>query len=840
MNDQIEKQHIYAELINKSGKQRMLSQKTALMTLRISNNSDKGLIEKRNDLIQIMETDHEFIISNLTSDDIEKVYFSSPHDLNKEVVNYLNLLKNSYVDDNTYIQSVFYASSNLLLKLDFAVNAFQEESEYVTNKLQKRGRFVLIGSLLTLSIEYFIIFLPIFKRNKRNKQRLKELNHELTFLMKNNPDGMLMLSMNGDVKMFSQMTNEMLGYTEEELSQLTIFDLDSHLTKEQIADKFTSFSVDDVSIFETKLRCKNGSIFDALISARIIRLNKGEFVYCSMTDVSELNKIKFYRDIDTLKLKIAAQSANMGIWQWNPKNGQIYCDEQMHKIFCADRTDSSKDVYFWLNKITEKYRTNIINEVKNIVRSKTAFQSNFAITICNGEQRIIQSSATPLFNKNGDIETIVGTNLDITDRQNHLSKINELNRQLEQVQEIIELGYWKLNHQSQEMFWSEKIYSFFEVDKDEYTPSYLGSLDFIHPDDREMVKNAQNYSDEPQNKLNSITFRLVMPDGRIKYIHEMAQTFYDPNTSALQTIGALQDITARRVSEIENERYLELIDQNILSTTMSIDGTITNVSQAFSQLCGYSKNELIGHKRDITLHPNLSTSERQSFWKILNTKDVWQGESKNMTKTEQAFWLTSVFSPIYDDFNRIVGYSEISQDITDRKLAEELSITDQLTGINNRLHLEKVLETEIEGMHNKHSKHSLLIIDLDHFKSINDTYGHLVGDEVLKHFSHVLAENTRKTDCVGRWGGEEFLVICPNTDLNSAMILAEKLRSQVEKSQFPTVDKVTCCIGVADFRRGDNNKEQALALADKALYAAKEQGRNKVVSYGSWLKTVEA
>lgn len=107
------------------------------MTLRISNNSDKGLIEKRNDLIQIMETDHEFIISNLTSDDIEKVYFSSPHDLNKEVVNYLNLLKNSYVDDNTYIQSVFYASSNLLLKLDFAVNAFQEESEYVTNKLQK-------------------------------------------------------------------------------------------------------------------------------------------------------------------------------------------------------------------------------------------------------------------------------------------------------------------------------------------------------------------------------------------------------------------------------------------------------------------------------------------------------------------------------------------------------------------------------------------------------------------------------------------------------------------------------------------------------------------------------
>ncbi|WP_405055128.1 PAS domain-containing protein, partial [Vibrio sp. B1FLJ16] len=77
------------------------------------------------------------------------------------------------------------------------------------------------------------------------------------------------------------------------------------------------------------------------------------------------------------------------------------------------------------------------------------------------------------------------------------------------------------------MFWSEKIYSFFEVDKDEYTPSYLGSLDFIHPDDREMVKNAQNYSDEPQNKLNSITFRLVMPDGRIKYIHEMAQTFYD-------------------------------------------------------------------------------------------------------------------------------------------------------------------------------------------------------------------------------------------------------------------------------------------------------------------------
>ncbi|WP_211907305.1 sensor domain-containing diguanylate cyclase [Vibrio sp. B1FLJ16] len=840
MNDQIEKQRIYAELINISGKQRMLSQKLALMTARVDNTNEQGLIEYRNNLIHNMESDHDFIISNLPSEHIEEIYFSSPYDLNEHVVNYLNLLKKSSVDDDTYIQSVFYSASKLLLKLDFAVNAFQEESEYVTNKLQKRGQFVLIGSLLTLSIEYFLIFLPIFKRNKRNEQQLSELNDELQFLIKNNPDGMIMLSMDGGIKMFSQMANEMLGYAEEELSQLTLFDLDCHLSKEQIKTNISSLSMDEVSIFETKLTCKDGSVFDALISARIITLNGEEFIYSSTRNVTELNKIKHERDIDTLKLKIAAQSANMGFWQWNPYTREASCDEQMHEIFEVDHSDSSNNSFFWVNKISDKHRENVINDVRNIVESKTAFQSNFILSAPNGEQKIIQYSATPLFNENGEIETIVGTNLDITERQNHLSKINELNKQLEQVQEIIELGYWKLNHQSQEMFWSEKIYSFFEVDKDEYTPSYLGSLDFIHPDDREMVKNAQNYSDEPQNKLNSITFRLVMPDGRIKYIHEMAQTFYDTNTSALQTIGALQDITARRVSEIENERYLELIDQNILSTTMSIDGTITNVSQAFSQLCGYSKNELIGHKRNTILHQNLSTSERQSFWQILNTKDVWQGESKNMTKAKQAFWLTSVLSPIYDDFNRIVGYSEISQDITGRKLAEELSITDQLTGINNRLHLEKVLETKIKGMHNEQSKHSLLIIDLDHFKSINDTYGHLVGDEVLKHFTHVLTKNTRKTDCVGRWGGEEFLVICPNTDLNSAMILAEKLRSQVEKSQFPTVEQVTCCIGVAEYKSRDKNKEQALARADKALYVAKEQGRNKAVSYGSWLKTVEA
>jgi len=122
-----------------------------------------------------------------------------------------------------------------------------------------------------------------------------------------------------------------------------------------------------------------------------------------------------------------------------------------------------------------------------------------------------------------------------------------------------------------------------------------------------------------------------------------------------------------------------------------------------------------------------------------------------------------------------------------------------------------------------------LLVDIDFFKHVNDNHGHLVGDEVLKTFSSLINQHIRQSDVVCRWGGEEFMILLPDTDLSSAMKMAESLRQRVEVHLFETVGQITCSIGVAEFDP-EKKIDDLLIRVDDNLYRAKESGRNKVVS----------
>jgi diguanylate cyclase (GGDEF)-like protein len=158
---------------------------------------------------------------------------------------------------------------------------------------------------------------------------------------------------------------------------------------------------------------------------------------------------------------------------------------------------------------------------------------------------------------------------------------------------------------------------------------------------------------------------------------------------------------------------------------------------------------------------------------------------------------------------------------------EELSITDRLTALYNRLKLDETFATEIERAKRYQTPLSVMILDVDHFKSVNDTYGHQVGDRILVELADILRQNIRASDYPGRWGGEEFLVICPQTDLDGASAVAEKLRAAIAAHDFPSVGTKTSSFGVATYQP-DESEEELMARADAALYRAKETGRNRV------------
>lgn len=153
--------------------------------------------------------------------------------------------------------------------------------------------------------------------------------------------------------------------------------------------------------------------------------------------------------------------------------------------------------------------------------------------------------------------------------------------------------------------------------------------------------------------------------------------------------------------------------------------------------------------------------------------------------------------------------------------------TDALTGIDNRIKFNQSLAIEIARATRYNSPLSLIIFDIDHFKKVNDTFCHSVGDKVLKSLAKLVEANIRETDIFARWGGEEFVILAPGISLTETLELADKLRSKVEEFDFNKPQKVTLSFGVTAFKKGDSST-MLLNRADEALYRAKENGRNQV------------
>lgn len=175
----------------------------------------------------------------------------------------------------------------------------------------------------------------------------------------------------------------------------------------------------------------------------------------------------------------------------------------------------------------------------------------------------------------------------------------------------------------------------------------------------------------------------------------------------------------------------------------------------------------------------------------------------------------------------IIGTQMIRRDQILRQTVIRLSQEDSLTGLYNRRRITELLGNEIQRANRYHTVFSVILADIDHFKAINDQFGHQVGDEVLTKSAKIICSKTRATDLAGRWGGEEFLIVLPETDIGGSFSLAEKIRTQLESADLGEIVHRTASFGVTTFADGDDI-ENIIARADAGLYAAKRGGRNRV------------
>lgn len=308
--------------------------------------------------------------------------------------------------------------------------------------------------------------------------------------------------------------------------------------------------------------------------------------------------------------------------------------------------------------------------------------------------------------------------------------------------------------------------------------------------------------------------------------------------------GALQDVT--HLHEVQrdlrnSEKRHRLLAQNAWDVvwTMGLDGSITYISPAVQRVRGFTPAEAMAQSLE-QIHPPESAAKVGAYFSELfaaiergTLPPKYHGEHEYYRNDGSIMTGELQVIPHVDDDGTVIEILGVTRDISERKEFEEgltrLAVTDTLTGLWNRRRTNELLAADLEQAHRDGQALTVLMVDIDRFKAINDTHGHQTGDRVLVDVANRLRQQVRTTDVVGRWGGEEFVILLRNCGLRDAFAAAEKLRERIAALPFANLFSVSVSIGAAELHT-DDDLESWLARADAALYEAKRGGRNTIAT----------
>jgi diguanylate cyclase (GGDEF)-like protein/PAS domain S-box-containing protein len=307
----------------------------------------------------------------------------------------------------------------------------------------------------------------------------------------------------------------------------------------------------------------------------------------------------------------------------------------------------------------------------------------------------------------------------------------------------------------------------------------------------------------------------------------------------LGKLGQSFDEMARRLANREDAlRESETRFRNVMECApigmaiVALDGRLVMANHILCEILGYEKGEIEGLSLIEITHPDDLDKDAMLVQSLLKGEiPFYSVEKRCLDKNRKDLWINMTVSLLRSGNNSPCHAIAMIEDITVRRQMEEdlrkAASIDRITGVLNRHTSEARITQEVVRTIRYERAMSLIMLDIDRFKNINDTYGHQVGDYVLNVVASILKSNIRNNDLAGRWGGEEFMIMLPETGEREASLVAEKLRAALEKKEIDMVERVTASFGVTEIRKNDT-LDSMLKRVDDALYLAKRNGRNRV------------
>ncbi len=418
-----------------------------------------------------------------------------------------------------------------------------------------------------------------------------------------------------------------------------------------------------------------------------------------------------------------------------------------------------------------------------------------------------------------------------------INELKGLEDGLQEAQSIAQMGSWSRDFEHGTTFWSKEARTVLGLGDDQEEFKHYETL--LHPDDIEgMMEAVATAYHQGGGYIHE--HRIISPyDKKERWIRLAGKVFLGEEESPVRETGTVQDVSLRRAAELALRQSEEKLRSILEAAPYPI--MIFDISSAPSLLYAnqstyylFELDQEAVDLSDIDLHSLwVEDDGHAQFTDSFSEGGVTNFEVLMKTQKGKVFW--GMLSSTAMDFQGKPALFVSVLDITDRKLIQEelerLATTDTLTGLLNRRSIFETANKEIRRAIRYQYPFTIIMLDIDHFKRVNDTYGHATGDKVIQLFAEVCLTCLREEDALGRVGGEEFVAVLVSSTLEGGRIVAERMREAWEATEVEVpggMDRFTVSIGVSELGAKNESFDMVLERADKALYVSKSEGRNCV------------
>ena len=679
---------------------------------------------------------------------------------------------------------------------------------------------------------------------KRQASALAEAEDRFRNAFDSAPIGMALVSPDGVFMRVNRTFCEIVGYPEQELLTLGFPDITHPDDLEDNIALMKQLLAGEIRVGQREKRYlhKDGSAIWTNLSVSLVRSAAREPLHfiAQIQDITAAREAQSALRLAEEQFRGAFEEAPIGMALLTPARVCLSANRALSQIL-----GYGKEELVGMSFVDITHPDDVGADVELAAQIREGAISSAAIDkrYINKYGRVVWANLSASVVRGPDGEPLhwIAQIQDITERrlaeQEHEAALHELR----DAQQIARLGSWSAAPDSFNS-WSPELYRIVGRDPQLGPLRWTEFVDeYVVPEDRERV--LASYLDViGADREAEFDYRIRDDDGHDRIVHALARQ--DPERPGY-FVGTVQDVTAARAAarqlEAAEDRFRRAFESAPIGMALSdLTGRYTQVNRAMCEITGYTPDELVKRSFHAITHPDDIAGDRGVLEALTSGRLThFHREKRYIRASGEPVWVSIDSTVLRDREGNATQLLAQVVDITKRRHLEtelrHLAGHDPLTGLVNRRGLEAELDHHIAQINRYGAQGALLVLDLDHFKTINDTLGHSAGDQVIVAVAGLLRSRLRASDTVARIGGDEFAILLPVADGESARSVAEQIVADINRDGVSVGDhqvrRVTASVGVAMFREGQTSGEEVLVDADLAMYDAKEAGRDRVAVY---------